>query len=253
MRKKMFVSFNMNSWKPVAKGMSYKKKISRFASYIAKKYNNASVIAIQEFISGGGKYIDELYDAFEKEYYVIVPPAFDYHIHSRSIVTVTLLKKSVVERYEVKDLGKCLPNRISYIVAWIDGVPWTIINIYAVQTVNFTGKAEWYVALRKKLHLELWEEIISEAKLQSAGRVIILGDFQESSEGIHIKELNEMGYKEMTTGFPTVRNNFFKEWNIDHIIFSKKAWEDFNPSGFVLDGDLIDEISDHCLLVAMSA
>lgn len=40
---------------------------------------------------------------------------------------------------------------------------------------------------------------------------------------------------------------------IDHIFFSKKAWEDFNPSGFVLDGDLMDEISDHCLLVTMSA
>ena len=30
------------------------------------KYGSALVIAIQEFISGGGKYLDELYEAFGK-------------------------------------------------------------------------------------------------------------------------------------------------------------------------------------------
>ncbi|MCR5205976.1 MAG: hypothetical protein K6E47_13110 [Lachnospiraceae bacterium] len=253
MIKKNLLSFNFNSWMPVSKGMSYKKRIKRFAGYIRSKYGNAAVIAIQEFISGGGKYLNDLYEAFGKDYYIIVPPSFDYRAHPRSLITVTLLKKSIIERYEVKDLGKCLPNRISYIVAWVEGQPWTIMNIYMVQTANFAGKPDWYVSLRKKLHSELWEEVISEAVSQRGERVILLGDFQESSEGVNMQTLNEMGYKEVATGFPTVKNDFFKEWNIDHILFSQKAWSEFNPSGFTLDGDLIGELSDHCLLAVMSA
>lgn len=252
MRKRWWISFNFNSWKPVAK-MSYKKKINQFAAYIRKKYGGAVVIAIQEFVTGGGKYIGELYEAFGREYYIIVPPSFDYRTHARSLVTITLLKKSAVERYEVKDLGKCLPNRVSYVVAWIDGESWSILNIYAVQTANFSGKADWYITQRKELHEALWGEILAEAKSQSEGRVIILGDFQESSEGSHIKELNSMGYKETALGFPAVRNEFFKEWNIDHIFFSKMTWDELNPLEFALDGDLVDELSDHCLLAAMSA
>ena len=83
--------------------------------------------------------------------------------------------------------------------------------------------------------------------------MVALGDFQESSDSSHIKALGEMGYKEVTAGFPTVHNNFFDVKNIDHILLSKKAWDDFKPVGFTLDGNVIDEISDHSLLAIMSA
>lgn len=252
MRKKI-ISFNFNSWKPVAENISYREKIKQFAVYVRNKYGDAAIIAMQEFITGGGKYIDELYQAFNKDYYVVTPPLFDYRDHPKSLVSITLLRKSVVNRYEVKNLGKCLPNRVSYVIAWMDGKPWSIMNIYAVQIANFTGKADSYIADRKDSHKKLWDEIIAEAKIQSNGRVIVLGDFQESSEESHVKELYNVGYREVNKGFPTIRNDFFTERNIDHILFSNAAWDDFNPVGFALDGDLIDELSDHCLLAVMSA
>ncbi len=250
---KKIISQNFNSWCPVNARITQSDKIKLFADYIKNKYDSAVIIAVQEFITGGGKYLDELYEAFDKEYFVVVPPCFDYRTHARSLVTVTLLKKSSTERFEVRDLGKSLPNRISYIVAWIEGTPWTIINIYAVQIANFTGKAEWYAELRRRQHHELWQEILSEAWAQKDDSVIILGDFQESSKGSHIRELTEMGYIEIKTGLPTVRNCFFKQWNIDHILFSKKAWNDFYPISMDYDGNLLDELSDHILLAAVTA
>ena len=248
-----FITFNLNSWVPVAKNMSYKEKISKFASFVRRKYGSPSVIAIQEVITGGGRYLDEIYNAFEGDYHVIVPPTFDYRLHAKSLVTVTLLKKSDVDQFEVKHLGKCLPNRISYVTAWIDGKPWSILNVYAVQISYFAGRTEEYIAVRKELHEKLWEELLTEAKNQSKERVVILGDLQESSEGSHVKDLISMGYRELILGCPTVRNEIFAEKSIDHILFSEKAWADFNPAGFAMDGDLVNEISDHCLLAVMSA
>lgn len=127
------------------------------------------------------------------------------------------------------------------------------MNCYMVQTANFSGKADWFIAQRKEQKEMLWSEVMEELAKQKDSRIITLGDFQESSDSSHIKELKELGYKEATAGLPTVRNDFFAEKNIDHILLSARAWDEFKPAGFALDGDLIDEISDHCLLVIMSA
>lgn len=247
-----FISFNFNSWKPVV-NVKHSKKIKKFGKYVMEKYGEPTVIGMQEFITGGGKYLDELYDAFNKKYYVITPPSFDYRTHKRSLVTVTLLKKSAVETYEVIDIGRCLPNRTSYVRAYIDGEPWYIMNCYMVQVANFSGKADWYISQRKEQKELLWSDVMTELSKQRDSRIIALGDFQESSESSHIKKLKELGYKEVAADFPTVRNDFFHEKNIDHILFSTEAWDKFKPTGISLDGDLIDDISDHCLLAIMSA
>lgn len=247
-----FVSFNFNSWKPVAQ-IKHNTKIKKLAEYVMDKYGEPTVIGIQEFITGGGKYLDALVDVFDGKYYVVTPPSFDYRSHKRSLVTVTLLNKSLVERYEVIDIGSCLPNRTAYVKAYIGGEPWFIMNCYMVQTANFAGKADWYISQRQEQKNDLWSEIMSELTSQKDARMVALGDFQESSDSSHIKALGEMGYKEVTAGFPTVHDNFFDEKNIDHILLSKKAWDDFNPVGFALDGNVIDEISDHSLLVIMPA
>lgn len=247
-----FISFNFNSWKPIAK-VKHSTKIKEFAEYVFDKYGEPIGICIQEFITGGGKYLDELYEAFDKKYCVITPPSFDYRTHKRSIVTVTLLKKSMIEKYEVIDIGNCLPNRTSYVRAYIDGEPWYIMNCYMVQTANLSGKADWFISQRKEQKEMLWSEVMEELARQKDSRIIALGDFQESSEASHIKELKEFGYKEAVAGFSTVRNDFFAEKNIDHILLSTRAWEEYKPAGFALVGDFIDEISDHCLLAIMPA
>ncbi len=247
-----FISFNFNSWKPVAQ-INHNTKIEKLAEHIRDKYGEPTVIGIQEFITGGGKYLDALVDAFDGKYYVVTPPSFDYRSHKRSLVTVTLLHKNAVERYTTIDIGSCLPNRTVYVKAYICGEPWLIMNCYMVQIVNFTGKTDWFISQRQEQKNDLWSEIMSELTSQKDARMVALGDFQESSDSSHIKALGEMGYKEVTAGFPTVHNNFFDEKNIDHILLSKKAWDDFNPVGFALDGNVIDEISDHSLLVIMPA
>ena len=241
-----FISFNFNSWKPVAQ-IDHNTKIKKLAEYVIDKYGEPTVIGIQEFITGGGKYLEALSDAFDGKYYVVTPPSFDYRSHKRSLITVTLLNKSVVESYEIINIGSCLPNRTAYVKTYIGGDPWYIMNCYMVQIANFTGKADWYISARKEQNNKLWSEIMSELTSQKDARMVALGDFQESSDSSHIKALGEMGYKEVTAGFPTAHNN------IDHIFLSKKAWDDFNPVGFALDANVIDAISDHSLLVIMPA
>ena len=246
------ISFNFNSWKPMTK-LPYSKKINGFVDHIRTQYQASDVIAIQEFITGGGKYLDELYQAFRGEYHIVTPPSFDYRSHPKSLVCLLLLKKSSVGKYRVHDPNVCLPNRVAYVTVWISGTPWKIMNIYAVQVANFAGKADWYVAERKRLHKELWEEILGEARQSAKERMIILGDCQESSEGEHISVLKEAGYREVTSGLPTVKNKFFDETCIDHIFFSGDAYSEYQPSGFSVDADLVNTLSDHCLLSVRSA
>ena len=77
---------------------------------------------------------------------------------------------------------------------------------------------------------------------------------QEGSKtGSHIKKLADLGFREKNGGFfPTVRNNLFEEWNIDHFLYNPAAWEKYYPVSFEHDGNLLDELSDHILLAAVS-
>lgn len=247
------ISMNFNSWKPITT-IKYSTKITHFARFVREHYGESepTCIAIQEFITGGGKYLDELYKAFGGKYYILTPPSFDYRVHNRSIVSLVLLNKSTVEKYEVINFGHCLPNRILYAMANINGKSWRIMNCYQVQTANFTGRADWYIAQRKELRKVLWKETMEELSRQKDSRMIVLGDFQESSESAHIMELKKMGYQEAAAGFPTVKNDFFEEKNINHIFFSAEAWKSFRPTGLALDSGLMDKVSDHCLLAVMS-
>ena len=97
-------------------------------------------------------------------------------------------------------------------------------------------------------------ETLSDDESVRVVHVVLLGDMQENSKnGKNILKLSEMGYCEKIAGFPTVRNDFFSDQSIDHILYSRKAFELFKPVSFALDGNLLGEVSDHSMLVAISA
>lgn len=258
--KKIIVSQNFNSWCPVNTAIKQSDKIIRFADYLKSKYPNfaeVAIICIQEFLGGkNGKYIEELEEAFNHSFEVLTPWGFNNIEHPRSVLTITLIRKELP--YNTIRLESCLPNRICYSKVWFPetGKFLRILNLYSVQTSVFGPEAAgWYIAKRKEEQEELWSVVFKEAE-RCADPLLILGDMQENSKtGEHIKKLFDMGFKEKNGGcfFPTVREGVFTEQNIDHFIYNEKAWNDFCPISMEYDGNLLDELSDHILLAAVSA
>ena len=261
MKKIIIVSQNFNSFCPVNIAIKQSDKIIRFADYLKSKYPNfaeVAIICIQEFLGGkNGKYIEELEGAFNHSFEVLTPWGFNNIEHPRSVLTVTLIRKELP--YNTVRLESCLPNRICYSRVWFPetGKFLRILNIYAVQTSVFSPDAAgWYIAKRREQQEDLWSVILKEAAERCSDSLLIVGDMQESSKtGKHIKKLLDMGFKEKATGefFPTVREGIFFEQNIDHYLYNEKAWNDFYPVSMEYDGNLLDELSDHILLAAVSA
>lgn len=253
------VSQNFNAWCPVT-DLRFSKKIKLFAEYIGNKYPNraeVALICIQEFIAGkNGKYLAELESAFDACYDVITPPNFNEIEHTKSLINVILIRKDL--DYNVIKFNSCLPNRVCYVRVFFDYLPTPlrIMNIYAVQTVRFPSHAaSWYITKRKEQKEDLWNSVLREAK-KCTEPLLICGDMQEDSKsGMHIKQLTEIGFKEKNGGFfPTVKNDLFEAIpNIDHFLYNPAAWENFYPVSFEHDGNLLDELSDHILLAAVSA
>ena len=249
------ISYNINGWKPVS-SLSYLDKIKTVGKYILDTYKESlpAVIGLQETIAGtDAKFLSDLDQELGGNYNIFTPPNFDHLTHHRSIMNVTLVRKDLIVK-EVSPIGSILPNRIFHVVVLIDGRPVHVINYYAVQIQNFRGKADWYILDRTVKHEELWRALLLSAETFKDDFVILLGDLQENSKnGKNILKLSEMGYCEKVAGFPTVRNDFFCEQSIDHIFYSRKAFELFKPSSFALDGNLLGEVSDHSMLIAISA
>ena len=215
-------------------------------------FNFNAVICIQEFIQGTNrKYLNQLQEAFPL-FHVFKPEGFNELEHPRSLITVTLVHDSY--KYNPIPFDCNLPNRISYGQVWLNDVPLRILNVYTVQTAIFSsGAAAWYIANRKKQKEQLWADIISEAQA-CTDPLLLVGDMQETTKaGIHIKQLTDLGFREKNGLFPTVKNKNFQEWGIDHFLYNKAAWEKFYPSEFQFDGHLMDELSDHVLLAAISS
>ena len=258
--KKIIISQNFNAYCPINADIKYSDKINLFAEYIRTKYSNlteVAVINIQEFIGGhNGKYLGELEAAFGYSYDVLTPPGFNELVHTKSLLTITMIRKDL--GYELIRFDSCLPNRICYVKVWFDDtpIPLRILNMYAVQTAKFSsGAAPWYIAKRKEEKEALWSAILLEAE-SCTEPLLICGDMQEGSKtGAHIKKLMDLEFKEKNGGFfPTVRNDFFEvEQNIDHFFYNSKAWELYYPVSFECDANLLDELSDHILLAAISA
>lgn len=247
------ITFNMNSWCSIVPDISLGEKIKAFAEYINNKYDDLSGIVsinIQELICGNkAKYVKELETAFKDHFKAVTPPSFRYLAHPKSIMNVTLINSSI--KYRVIPFAYTLPNRTIYFEVSLDGKLFRILNYYAVQTQKLSTAANWYVAQRLIQKENLWSEVIAEATNCSENSIplLILGDMQESSQDIHIRQLLKLGFKEKNPDyFPTTRG--FSENRIDHMLYSREAWNDpaFYPVSMDFDGNLLDTLSDHVLL-----
>lgn len=244
------VSFNMNAWLPVNRSLSLEEKISNFAVYVQSLCDTPMIICLQEMFAGkGGTYLKLLEKEFP-EYEVISPAGFDFKKHYKSIMCVTLILKDALNNYTVNVLDdECLPNRVNYIIADINGVCVRIINVHIPQiVVGFKTRPVWYRNKRKKLNEEMWRLLVDEAKAYKDAELLIAGDFQESYDGSNIAKLKEVGYGVYTGEHLTV--DIFPE-NIDHIIFSKPAVETLNPITLLTDSSVVGKLSDHGILYAV--
>ena len=111
-------------------------------------------------------------------------------------MNVSLIKSII--KYRVIPFAYTLPNRTIYLEVSLDGKPFRILNYYAVQTQKLSTAANWYVAQRLIQKENLWSEVIAEATYCSENSIplLILGDMQENSQDIHIRQLLKLGFKE---------------------------------------------------------
>ncbi|MBD5548314.1 MAG: hypothetical protein HDQ97_13085 [Lachnospiraceae bacterium] len=253
MKSNCIVSFNMNTWLPVDRSLSYERKINNFSVYVKQLCNGTppKVICLQEVIAGKGQiYLEFIKKEFSE--YEVITPVFDFEKHYKSIMSVTLIRKDILNDYTVNVLDdECLPNRVNYVVADIEGVLFRIINLHVPQIVNFKNKATWYIDERKRLNEIMWKRLEEEAKKYKDVKVLIVGDFQESSDGPNIAKLKAAGYGVYASKNPTVDNIFFLEKHIDHIIFSDSAIEALRPITLFTDSSVLGKLSDHCILYAV--
>lgn len=247
--KYIIVTYNINAWIPINKTISYKEKISQMVAYIKAVYPNAPYITLQEVLPGKNKqYLKQIQNAFQEGYEMILP-IFDVNVHWKSILTITLIRKDILNGYTVEEMpGDYLKNRITYTVADTSHGVFRIMNIHVPQIANFKNKVAWYIKERVDIHNKMWNAIISEAEEYKDEKFIICGDMQESINGPHISLLKAWGYHEITKGMPTIYNNAFRSECIDHIFFSESAKEVFQPGEVVADTMQVGVLSDHALL-----
>ena len=151
---KHIVTYNINAWMPVNTSMSYRMKISQVAAYIKRTYINASIINLQEVLPGKeGKHLKQIRDAFQEEGYEMIQPIFDVNVHWKSVLTITLIRKDILNSYTVEELsGDYLKNRITYTVADTSYGNLRILNCHVPQIANFRNKAAWYIKERVDNH-----------------------------------------------------------------------------------------------------
>lgn len=224
---KLIVTFNLNGWLPVRRDITFAEKLKKASQEIAFSDQQPIIIMLQEMIGGRDrKYIDLLEEYF-KDYKVILPAGFDYHRHSRSIFSVTLIRKDVLGSYKLFQLDEQLPSRTCCVVAEIDGVKTYIINAYVVQIQNFRNQASWYIQERRHLQARQWRLLHEFLHENRESTVILGGDLQEGRDGENISMIRKDGYIMNIWDYPTAKNAFFKDERIDYLAFSPSAAKEF--------------------------
>lgn len=253
-RNNNIVCYNENGHRPINKAISFEQKLRDTANDIRSAYGLPLLIMLQEILAGRNqKYLNllkSLYPAYE----LILPAGFDYVTHYKSIMSVTLVRRDALGSYRVVELDSELPNRTCYVVAELNGVETHIFNSHIAQIQNFKYQADWYIAERRRLHDQQWELLHEVLHNNKDANVIFAGDMQESKSASNLNKLMEDGYiVSGVSGTKTVRNNFFNETCIDHIILSPNARVAFGKdTEIIYDNSGVGKYSDHTLLCLCS-
>lgn len=250
------ITYNENGYRPIDTTISFEQKLRDTAKDIKATYGLPLIIMLQEILAGKNMKFLNLIRCLYPEYEFILPAGFDYVAHYKSIMSVCLIRRDVLESYKVIKLDEELPNRVCYVAAEIKGLgDLRILNVHVVQTQNFSHQADWYICERKRLQQHQWERIHNELHYIRDLKVVMGGDFQEAKNSPNINKIKEDEY--VISGAPgtkTVRNNFFNEEScIDHIILSPSARAAFGKdTEIIYDNSGVGKYSDHTLLCLCS-
>lgn len=249
------ITYNENGYKPVDARISFDQKLRATSQNIRATYGRPVIIMLQEILAGRNMKFLNLVRTLYSEYELILPAGFDYVTHWKSIMSVILVRRDALGSYKVIELDSELPNRTCCILAELNGRESFIVNSHIVQTQNFRGQANWYIAERRRLHEQQWDFLHDALRKYKDANVIFAGDLQERRSAKNINLLKEEGYiVSGASGAKTVRNNFFnEESSIDHIVVNPSARASLGKdTEIIYDNSGVGKYSDHTLLCLCS-
>ena len=253
-RNNNIVCYNENGHRPVNKAITFEQKLRDTVRDIRSTYGLPLLILLQEVLAGRNMVYLDLLRGLLPEYELLLPASFDYVTHYKSIMSVTLVRRDALGSYRVVELDSELPNRTCYVVAELNRVETHIFNSHIAQIQNFKYQADWYIAERRRLHDQQWDLLHEALHNNKDANVIFAGDMQESKSSSNLNKLMEDGYiVSGASGTKTVRNSFFNEACIDHIILSPNARAAFGKdTEIIYDNSGVGKYSDHTLLCLCS-
>lgn len=261
MKKQKILTLNFDGYNPANK-MSYKQRLFELYKFIDKEENinydgnneKPFLISLQEIIPGKDrKYLKQLAFLFP-DYYLVEPFAFTEKNY-RSAINILLINKEQVAEYktEVISTNESYSLLYNYVhVVLKDGTPLSVINAHIPQTSDFSGKADWYVQKRFKLHKTFCDDIIKECKNHQKDNLIVLGDFNEVPDSDFIEEIKTIGYYSSTNPKEkTYYHNILSPTSaIDYILYSPALCLNRVYKTIVDNSICVQQLlTDHCLLI----
>ena len=116
------ITYNENGYRPIDTTISFEQKLRDTAKDIKATYGLPLIIMLQEILAGKNMKFLNLIRCLYPEYEFILPAGFDYVAHYKSIMSVCLIRRDVLESYKVIKLDEELPNRVCYVAAEIKGL-----------------------------------------------------------------------------------------------------------------------------------
>lgn len=261
MKKQKILTLNFDGYNHANK-MSYKQRLFELYKFIDKEENinydgnneKAFLISLQEIIPGKDrKYLKQLAFLFP-EYYLVEPLAFTEKNY-RSAINILLINKEQVAEYKTEFIStnesySLLYNYVHVVLK--DGTPLSVINAHIPQTSDFSGKADWYVQKRFKLHKTFCDDIIKECKNHQKDNLIVLGDFNEVPDSDFVEEIKKIGYHSSTDPkVMTYYHNILSPTSaIDYILYSPALCLNRVYKTIVNNSICVHQLlTDHCLLI----
>lgn len=177
------------------------------------------------------------------DFTMVLPNDWNPSEHPKSILSILFLDKAKFKNIEVLPFDIELKNRVCFVKAICDKKEIYTLNVHVPQTDMFKGHSEndGYVRLRKHLAKELYDAIYAQVEklIAEDKRVILMGDFNRTSQSDEIKKLISLGLVEV--GAPADNRE------IDHILISKNILDEVVEATYELDDEIINfyKLTDH--------
>lgn len=165
-----------------------------------------------------------------------------------------MIKREQVAEYktEVISTNESYSLLYNYVhVVLKDGTPLSVINAHIPQTSDFSGKADWYVQKRIKLHKTFCEDILKQCQARKKENLIVLGDLNEVPDSEFVEEIKKIGYHSSTDPkVMTYYHNMLSPTSaVDYILYSPALCLNRVYKTIVNNICVQQLLTDHCLLI----